>query len=254
MLMIKKLIRRHWLVAMIFIIGMSGLIISLHIGKVGSVTTFSPAQVVAISAIVVDQGVRVEWLESQAGTYPIGGYIIERERDGSVVLIGRVEKTTHDYIDTEGQVGDTYRIIAEDDQLPAAQSVASQPIVANRARPGSAVLAATSYRTPDLLLAGDDAVTTLRDAIAQAFAAFDDALSQKNAQAAKDQLAALYAYQQQAMSLQAGLKVYEKSLFAQVCMDNLNIFEANLHTLTDQDLMSGMLVLAACNALQDGAQ
>lgn len=262
MVKIKSLIDHYWLFTLLFLLALGSLVLPWRQTYTKRQVSILPSSVVVDQAIVIDQGVQVNWLEAQAGAHPIGGYIIERSRSSGsdFIFIARVEKISLEYLDTEGQAGDKYRIIAEDDQRPAGRSPASEQLVAAPAKPGSIVVLAPAAQVLGTSTALDQASTpntkavALRDRMTQAFAGFDAALAGGNTTSARSVLHAIQDYQRQVLSLFPWLSSAEKISLARTCAEQSGIFEINLHVLAEDDQLDGMMVLAGCDAIQDGAK
>lgn len=255
--MIKTLVRRHRLVAVPLLFAMGGVALPWHQPAIQSDVVDPPTQIIVKGATSTIQGVYLEWLEGQAGKHPIDGYIIERNRANSdFTFVARVEKISLSYLDAEGQPGDAYRVFAQDDQKPAKRSAASQPIVVTPAKPGEAVLATTSppQAKIDQTAAPGTKADTLQKFITQAFTDFDTALNRRDTESARGKLTILQNYLRQALTLFPQLSPAQKMLLVNTCNQNLGVFEANAHTLTEQDQMDSLLVIAGCGAIVDSAQ
>lgn len=259
--MLKSLVRRHRLVALPIFLVMGSAVLPWHQPGIHSNVIDPPAQIIIKNAISTDRGIQLEWLEGQPGKHPIKGYVVERGRANSgFTLIARVEKSSLKYLDAEGQPGDAYRVFAEDDQKPAKRSAASMSVVATPLKPGGAVLTATSTLNttgPSIIsqIAEPDVkADSLQKFITQAFIDFDTALNRHDMESARDRLIILQDYLRQALTLLPHLPPAQKIPLVNVCNQNVGIFEANAHTLTDQDQMDSMLVIAGCDAIVDSAE
>lgn len=255
--MIKKLVRRHRLVAVPLLFAMGGVVLPWHQPAVQSGVADPPTQIIVKEATSTIQGVSLEWLEGQAGKHPIDGYIIERSRANSgFTFVARVEKISLKYLDAEGKSGDTYHVFAEDDQKPAQRSASSQPIVAAPAKPGEAVLVATSPRqaSVDQTVAPGTRADMLQRFITQAFTDFDTALHRHDLKSARGTLTILQDYLRQALTLLPQLSADQRTPLIDACKQNLGVFETNAHTLTEQDQMDSLVVIAGCDAVVNSAR
>lgn len=248
--------QRYWLVAALFILfaAAGALIYRQPPSASENLFVVTPTPVVLEQAEVIAQGVRVSWLKSQPGLHPINGYIVERSRDGRAFeRIARTEAVFLEYVDADGRAGDTYRIFAEDSGHPAGRSPASDLVIATTPKPGTTVIRAPASVATHVLGASSTQIDLLQKLIAQTFTDVDTALSRNNLSAAQEHLHNLHMYQRQILSLWPQLETAQKTSLAQVCANQAELFEANLHRLSEDSQFDGMLVLAGCSVMQDGA-
>lgn len=246
--MIKAFLRRHRLLALPLLIVIGSLM--LPWGRLSAETDTSvPAKVIAKEAIVIDQGVQISWLAAQPGTHSIGGYVIEKNQDGGFKPLARVEKVSLSYIDSDGMIGDTYRIIAEDIQQPPKHSPASDQLTATLKKPGSTFLITTAYGSTG---AGNTTPEALQSLLVQAFTELDKALIHRAP--IEKYLNALQSYQKQVLGLFPQLPASQKTILAKTCADQMPMFEAAMHTMPEHNRMDGLLVHAGCDAIQDAAR
>jgi hypothetical protein len=230
-------------------------------------TTIPPAQVIVNQAVVVDQGVEVSWLTGQPGDHPISGYSIERSRQGGdFSLVGHVKESSISYVDAEGQAGNVYRVIAEDDQQPSNHSVPSEGVTAAAAKPGDAIVVAPAAPEPtqqspsDTLLPlsqtppSEVAVMGLQNLTMQAANALDGAISSRNTSSTNSALDTLQGYHSQILSAFPRLSLSQKTSLAQSCDQQVSLLEPDLHILPENAHMDGLLVLAGCDAIKDALQ
>ena len=254
-------LRRRWFVLVLLAIAL-GALIWVFIERSDSTQrgAVPPAQIIMGQAILIDQGVEVNWLAALPGMYPITGYLIERSRDGeNFIRIARVEKTSLSFLDTEGQKGDAYRIIAEDDRRPAGHSAASIPVAASAPKPGSVVVVESSISRYVLGVAKptgrqtgpDETAATLQEHMIQLFAALDPDLARNDFTAVSGYLTALQNDQRQILSLWQQLSAVQKVASAHACEEQAKLFGANLHVLPERSQLDGMLVQAGCSAMQE---
>ncbi|HUS26258.1 MAG TPA: hypothetical protein VMY99_02835 [Nevskiaceae bacterium] len=100
----------------------------------------------------------------------------------------------------------------------------------------------------------DELAIILQTDIAQVFTQFDKSLSKGDINSAQTALAALQSYQRQILTLLPQLSADRKALLAGVCLEQINIFEADLHILPEQAQMDGMLVSAGYQAIMDNTK
>lgn len=219
----------------------------------------SPTPVHLTQAVVLDQGVHIKWQPGQAGSHPVAGYLIERRRHNGFEQIARVEAWSSSYLDADGHIGDTYRIIAEDGQHKPNRSAASDSIVAIPAKPGDTVVRSTyspqvlgASETSDQAKSAAEKVTQLSQELSKGFTSLDEALGRNATASVSSHLNALQEYQRQALSLLPQLSPSQKKTLAQTCADHMPVLETNLHRMIEADQLDGMLVLAGCNALTEG--
>lgn len=114
--------------------------------------------------------------------------------------------------------------------------------------------------TPRVLGAVDIAVSTdaqIADITAKlqtTFTHFDTMISQKQMDAAGNDLLALQDYQQRALALWSQLSAAQKTALTAVCTATASMLEADLHLLPESKQLDGMLVASGCQALQDAPQ
>lgn len=246
------------LLLLVCVLGM-GMMFTGRSGQQHTKATLPPAQVIVGQAVVVDQGVRLDWLAAQPGTHPVGGYLIERRRDnGSFTHIARVEKISLHYLDAEGKTGDVYRVIALDDRQPAGRSAPSASVLATAAKPGSTVVIESSsglnvlgLTTPVESGGVEKKIVTLQEHMARLFAALDADLARNNFAAVNSHLTALQDYQRQILNAWPRLSPDQKRASTEVCIKHEAIFEANLHVLPERAQLNGMLVAAGCSAMRE---
>lgn len=256
-----KFARRYKLIALLFLVAtLASTAFYWHRSYPNTSADIPPAKVIIDQAIVIDQGVQITWLEAQPGTRPISGYVIERKRaDGDFTYIAYVENVFSEYLDAEGQTKDVYRVIAEDNYQPGRRSPVSEHVVAEKAKDGNTVARVNvSTRVLGASTIVDQAETpdakadVLQKLITQTFTDLDNALA--NANTDDNYLDVLQNYQRQALVLWPQLSSDKKTSLAYACATQLSSFGTNLYKLPQDKLMDGMLVLAGCNAIVEGAE
>jgi hypothetical protein len=257
----KLPIGRYRLFALLFLVGLGALAFPWHQMQTKNTGHIPPTRVIMDQALVIDQGVQLNWLEAQAGTYPVGGYVIERSRGGSdFERVARVEKISLEYLDANGQDGDTYRVIAEDSHRPISRSPVSELVVAAPAKPGDTVVISPplSQKVLGTSTALDQASTpeakaaALQSLMTKGFIEFDAAAADKDDTSAKTILNTLQEYHRQILSLWPQVPSAQKASLAQACTEHSGIFGTNLYLLAERDQLDGLLVLAGCDAIRDG--
>ncbi|GAC1386437.1 MAG: hypothetical protein NVS1B7_4960 [Candidatus Saccharimonadales bacterium] len=262
----KKFISKH---RQLFIVGcvlsLALLILSWQRIVMASQPTLNlPAAVVIDQATVVDQGVEIKWLESQPGDHPIAGYIIEVSHKSSPFTIaGHVEQGSLSFIDPLGEVGDGYRVIAEDDSSPANHSGPSEVILATVAKAGDTVAIdphiteaapelhhdAIAQSTP--LPSPDQVTTDLQVATSQANTELDTAIESRNNDTAYSILETMQRAHGQALLLLPQLSFVQRAAVLDGCEQQANVLETNVHLLPEPLYMDGLLALAGCAAIKD---
>ncbi|MFA5004336.1 MAG: hypothetical protein WC498_03625 [Candidatus Saccharimonadales bacterium] len=247
-----------------------------HIGAADNIAT-APAQVIVGQAVVTDQGVQVSWLASQPGTYPIQSYAVESDRQGAgFQVLDRVSGDSLTYLDADGKVGDSYRIIAEDGQDPANASPASDVAVAVSQQPGDTVAVAPPADTagsPGTVAITDQATNTAPDSsrtmstdmqvanfntmAAQATKTLDvilDSSDKKDDSASAGLLSGLQRSHQQILNGIDQLTPIQKRSVVQSCTQQLMVLEPDFYVLPESGQLDGLLALAGCEAIQSTAQ
>lgn len=89
-----------------------------------------PAAPLIVGAILEADHVAIHWQTSQAGTYPIKSYRVQRSDDAGKTYgdIATVTAASTSYDDPSGQTSSIYEVVADDDQDPVHSSPASDPI------------------------------------------------------------------------------------------------------------------------------
>lgn len=242
-----------------------------------SSTVTPPSQVIMSKAIVVDQGVEVDWLPAQEGSYPIGGYDIQKSsQGGDYVQIDSVDGSSQSYIDTTGQVGDAYKVIAEDNQTPANTSTPSDPITATQATPGDAVAVAPPTSVPDPASASiptvpqssapttapsvvvpttdtPQQVSTLVKGVQQFTTSLDTALNVNDPAKTVNSIHAVQGYNRQMLMTLPDLSAPQRQSLAATCKQQRSVLQPDVFLLPEDNLIDGLLALASCDAVQ-GAQ
>ncbi|HJP81284.1 MAG TPA: hypothetical protein VJ841_02745 [Candidatus Saccharimonadales bacterium] len=247
----RSIVRRYRLLVIPFFVMVCALWLAWPRGNTSLLEVQAPARVVVRSATVVPQGVQVAWIEAEAGTRPIGGYIVERSRDSrAFTRIASTEKTSLRYLDVEGRKGDVYRVTAVDDSTPREYSGASDSVVAEEAKPGSVIDVASGIsRNYDALTTqATDQSSALQQRISRAFQEFDTAVSQKDFDAARRQLPSL---QNELTVLLSVRDRAEWALVSRVCTQYEAAFETDAHLLSEDDQMDIRLIQAQCGALTE---
>ncbi len=113
---------------------------------------FPPATPLALAANVVENSVELAWMPSQAGTYPVAGYIISKSSNGQDFTdIGNSSQAS--FHDPAGQVNDSYTVRAHDDQTPPHESPATDRVKAKipttDLSPTVQLIAASSITVPE---------------------------------------------------------------------------------------------------------
>ncbi len=217
-----------------------------------------PSTVTVDRALFTDgRGVEVSWLESDDGSSPIENYIVERSRDNSgFKVIGQTEKTARSYLDNEGQIGDQYRVIAEDSQKPASHSPDSEIALAVNDSPGTdheelggiQPALKTAHSMPNLNTSTQEAVEKHTSDILNSL---DKALS-GNKQDRPDYLInELQLLNRRGLALLPSLTPQRQTAMARDCQLQSDGLEANYHILPESAQFDGLLAQAACEAIQD---
>lgn len=224
-----------------------------------------PTRVIIVRAKVTSLGVQIDWLPAQAGTYKIGGYIIERNhRTMSFEQIGRVENGSRNFIDSGGQPGDAYRIIAEDEQKPAHHAIASEQTVAVMPKAGELITVApadVAQATRNVLDASTDhpsspdmRAATLQHHIVEIFSQFDTAVARHDFTETPRTLNRLQDYYRQILFIFRQLSPAQQLSLRLTCQQQAGPLEADLALLPENYQMDGLLVKAECEAIQDAAE
>lgn len=263
----KHLLRRHRITALAFTLIVAVMIGMGYRGVIADNAPTPPTQVIVTKAVVTDQGVEINWIAAQPGTDPIGDYVIQkRGQNGDFTQIDQVGADALSYIDASGQAGDTYRVIAEDDQDPANSSTPSDLAVAATQEPGSsiAVVSPDAAPAPDSVSSplsspapgtssapSQDTVAPLQANVTQNVAALGSAVSKNDVAKTQGILNSLQGYHQQILTSFPRLTAAQKQSFAQGCQQQLLTLETDVYLLPESSLPDGLLVLSGCDAIQE---
>jgi hypothetical protein len=253
-------LRRYRLIITLLLVTLGGIALPKASVFERSALAVQPTAVIPKKAVVIDQGVALAWFPARPAAHPIGGYVIERNRQGGgFTRIARAEAVFSEYLDADGRSGDTYRIITEDNQRPARRSKESEPMTAAPARPGSNVVfmpqtehVLGTSTTVEQASSPDARVILLQNLLSQAYATFDRAVAHNNQEVARGQLMVMQDYQRQILRLWSQLSVGQKTSAAQLCKNNTDIFDANAFLLPEEDQLNIALVQAGCVAIDEG--
>lgn len=245
-IMIKRFFRRHRLTGLVFVPLLALLVLPIHYIVSTSTHSLPPTQVIVESAIVIDQGVRVTWLPSQVGAYPIAAYIIESAPSGQgFTKIGQVEAGSTNYIDSNGHSGDLYRVVAVDNHQPATLSLPSESVAARLAHPGEVVV--TTKQLPVINQANSFAeATTLLD---EAFQTLDENIAAKDSEALIKTLGTIQLLQHQLLSMATQASPSEKQQAVKVCQIRDDLIHASIALIPETSRIEGTLVEAGCLAI-----
>lgn len=225
-----------------------------------------PATVAVDRAMVKDQGVEVTWLEAAAGSFPVQTYIIERNRNhGGFQEVGRAEKDSRSYLDTEGVAGDQYLIVVEDNQSPANRSGQSEIITATVVSPGNVQTMATvdtqspsigrpiNFSSPESPSASSLAshAATFEGTANGMVSNISKALDSNKLDVAASQVNLLQIHNRQTLALMSQLSQQQRTAAVQNCQKQSSTLEADFHILPENTQMNGLLALASCEAIQD---
>ncbi len=269
-----KKLKRHHHIGMAFLFGgMSLLFAGISFTPIHgeSAADTAPAIVIVDDARKIDQGVEVTWLEGQPGVSPIEHYLIQRSHDnGDFTEIAHTEADSRSYIDADGQVGDQYRLIAEDSSIPS-----------NRSQPGLAVTAHElmhggvhndiadhqmqpptplpnsgldpNVESPARLAASLNAEASLL-VPSQLADKLDIALIGHNYSEIAPLLQDLSQANIKLLSSLTSLSIASQTLAENECFRQESFLEADRHLLSDANEMDGILAVAACHAIEDLVQ
>ncbi|GAC1501107.1 MAG: hypothetical protein NVS1B10_05110 [Candidatus Saccharimonadales bacterium] len=233
-----------------------------------------PSRVTIDRAIITDQGVEINWLEADVGTYPIQNYLIQRSHDGSnYELVGTVEATSRNYIDAGGNLDDKYRINAVDNQSPANKSNDSESIAATASTPGSVIDTPTTAlidKPPSTTVPSPQPLdispklnsentsqpaapltSSLDIKSTDIVQSIDKAFAKKDSIAAADKVTELQLNDRNILSLFSKLSPLNQKAEANSCQIRSDSLEAYLHLLPEDRQLDGLLAQAACDSIQD---
>ena len=248
----RRIARRHRLTAIFFVLLLVILLLPWLVIFSRSEPT-PPSRPIPVQAVIVPQGVEVTWQPAQTGTYPIGGYIVQKRGVTFVFTqIGHVEKESRSFIDPKGKAGDVYRIITHDTQQPFRTSAASDTLVAKDVVPGSNVANSTSnkpgYIAPTASTAAGKA-QQLAQSLNAALGEYQPAVNSKDDAVIQANLTLIQQYQRAALGLFPSLSNTQKQPFIQLCSTYGQELNANISLLSEALRPDGQLALAACSAM-----
>lgn len=253
---VSKILRRIWPASLALPVAAFLLLTQTPQAQTIQNTYTPPAPAIISKAETTERGVEIRWLASQAGSEPLNGYVVERMSDGrSFEFVARVEKVFLSYLDTEGQKGDSYRVIAEDARGADGRSRPSNIATAQPTQPGAI---AVQTQTPSKVLGAatpsntpDEIANHLNHAITEAFAAVNSALDNHDPNQAKDKLADLHNYQQEVLSRWHEFDNLSKETLKQTCAENVLHFTASIYAMPEAARANAILAEAGCRAIQE---
>ncbi|GAC1373008.1 MAG: hypothetical protein NVSMB39_7250 [Candidatus Saccharimonadales bacterium] len=217
-----------------------------------------PAAPVAVSAILQGDKVVVSWQAAQAGSNPVGGYIVSRRgvKDDFEEL-GRPSGTQFE--DQAGRPGYIYRVVAFDNQQAALQSEASDAATVEEPAP------AGLSSSPDIALAPNELKAVDHQKVSNTIKIDTDA----EAKISDDKLAKIESGSQnlsdnvihtllnqfsqskdELIVNRDRLNSAQRQQAAQVCLDQGNRLETALFLSSESIQMQVIEALARCQLLQ----
>jgi hypothetical protein len=224
-------------------------------------TSLGPARVIIGKAAIVDQGVQLNWLAGQPGTYPLDGYSVQRSRAGSSYQqIAFVDKQILTFLDADGRRGDKYRVLSRDVESKARYSKPSDTVVAAPVEPGAVSYTDTPHTGVLGASTAAEAGTPTEKVIAllalssQTTNAFDKAVDNKDMATAGGLLRDIQVLDRQMLALLPQVPKAQQMAAAQGCEAQTTIVQTNLYVLPESVQMDGVMAMAGCNAIKDLVQ
>lgn len=118
------------------LIGVIGLLITLSsatpLVKADDNSILPPATPANLTAVANGANVQLNWSPSEAGSFPVAGYLIQRSQDGqNFVDLTKISADQTSYTDSDGQPDLSYRVTAIDDQNPPNTSLPSDAVTSS---------------------------------------------------------------------------------------------------------------------------
>lgn len=222
------------------IVAVASLVPWPHFAQATQPDSLPPTPVIMKEASLAKQGVTLSWLAATAGQNPLAGYVIERSRNNATFQeVGWAEPSAAQYLDTDGRIGDAYRVRAHDTQKIF--SVAPEAISVTLGGSTTQVLSQPVDVKPE---------SALPQTIPGIFAVFQEAAKTGNDTQVQAALTRLQIITYKALNELPQSSPQAKKDIATQCAALLPGLETSTNLLPEALRIDGRVVLATCEAIQ----